>query len=312
MTISNKPITELDFTGVRNQLREYLKGQTRFKDFDFAGSNMAVLLDVLAYNTYQNNFYTNMAISEMFLDSASRRDSVVSHAKELNYLPRSAKSAKAIVNLAIEVASNSSVVSLPKRSVFTATYQGRTFNFYTNKTHTLKRTATVSTNGGVVVNRYLGENIEVFEGRLVSETFFLTEDSPILALSNPNIDTDSIEVFVETDTGNEEYVYKKDIFGVQENDPVYYLQPEISNAYSIEFGRDKFGKQPALNQKIAVSYIISSTKAPNVASTFSYTFNGARTQVVTVSAASGGRGRENADGRALRFEVPVQELRVHR
>jgi hypothetical protein len=102
------PITELDFFRVKNQLKEYLRADPadRFKDFDFEGSNMSVLLDVLAYNTYQNNFYTNMAISEMFLDTAQMENSIVSHAKELNYLPRSSTSAVSTVNISITDTAN--------------------------------------------------------------------------------------------------------------------------------------------------------------------------------------------------------------
>ena len=90
------PITELDFDAIKSQFRTYLQTQTQFKDYNFEGSNMSVLLDVLAFNSYQNNFYTNMALNEMFLDSAVLKNSIVSHAKELNYIPRSRKSAIAL------------------------------------------------------------------------------------------------------------------------------------------------------------------------------------------------------------------------
>ena len=102
------PITELDFFQAKNQLKTFLRNDPsgKFRDFDFEGSNMSVLLDILAYNTYQNNFYTNMAISEMFLDTAQLENSVVSHAKELNYLPRSATSARAVINVAIDDPTN--------------------------------------------------------------------------------------------------------------------------------------------------------------------------------------------------------------
>src|SRR5210317_438486 len=94
-------ITELDFESNKQQFIDYLKSQSQFKDYDFEGSNMSVLLDVLAYNTFMNKYYTNMAINEMFLDSAVLRNSVISHAKELNYLPRSMQSAKAVVRVEI-------------------------------------------------------------------------------------------------------------------------------------------------------------------------------------------------------------------
>jgi len=113
--MATKPINELDFTAIKQQFISHLQNQTQFKDYDFTGSNMNVLLDVLAYNTYQNNFYTNMAINEMFLDSAVLKNSTVSHAKELNYLPRSRTSAKAVVNISIvDETEPSKNITIPK------------------------------------------------------------------------------------------------------------------------------------------------------------------------------------------------------
>lgn len=96
-------ISELDFDAVKTQFKQYLQSQTQFKDYNFEGSNMSVLLDVLAYNTYQNNFYTNMAVNEMFLDSAVLRNSIVSHAKELNYLPRSRGRQRPLLKLQLQM-----------------------------------------------------------------------------------------------------------------------------------------------------------------------------------------------------------------
>ena len=101
MANSSISLTHLDFNEYKSSLKSYLTEQEEFKDYDFDGSNLSVLLDVLAYNTYQNAFYMNMVSNEMFLDSARLRDSVISHAKELNYLPRSFTSAKAVIQLII-------------------------------------------------------------------------------------------------------------------------------------------------------------------------------------------------------------------
>ena len=101
MATPKTPITELDFDSIKSQLKTYLQTQTQFKDYNFEGSNMSGMLDVLAFNTFQNNFYTNMTMNEMFLDSAVLKNSIVSHAKELNYIPRSRKSAKATVRVTI-------------------------------------------------------------------------------------------------------------------------------------------------------------------------------------------------------------------
>ena len=124
------PITELDFESIKNQFKVYLQTQTQFKDYNFEGSNLSALLDVLAFNSYNNNFYTNMALNEMFLDSAVLKNSIVSHAKELNYIPRSRKSAKATVNLRIEdTVTADSTISIPRYFALSANFQGESYNF---------------------------------------------------------------------------------------------------------------------------------------------------------------------------------------
>ena len=108
------PVTNLDFFETKAALKTFLSNQTRFADYDFEGSNMNVLLDLLSYNTFYNNYYYNMAISEMFLDSAQERNSMISHAKELNYLPRSRRSAKAIVTFNINANQAGNFFIIPK------------------------------------------------------------------------------------------------------------------------------------------------------------------------------------------------------
>ena len=135
-------ISELDFEAVKSQFKEYLQSQTQFKDYNFDGSNMSVLLDVLSYNTFQNNFYTNMAINEMFLDSAVMRNSVVSHAKELNYLPRSRRSAKAVVTVTFtDSTATGQSITIPQYSPFTTIHNGENFEFVTDKAYVAKKTA---------------------------------------------------------------------------------------------------------------------------------------------------------------------------
>ena len=132
--MATKPINELDFATIKDQFITHLQGQTQFKDYDFTGANMNVLLDVLAYNTHLNSFYTNMAINEMFLDSAVVKNSVVSHAKELNYLPRSRKSAKAVVNVTLrDSTETSATIVIPKFTEFTASFENNNYTFLTNQ-----------------------------------------------------------------------------------------------------------------------------------------------------------------------------------
>lgn len=299
--MANRPITELDFFRIKEQLRLFLRDQTKFKDYDFEGSNMAVLLDLLSYNTYKSNFYTHMALSEMFLDSAQLENSIVSHAKELNYLPRSAKSAKAIVNITIKNSNEvGAAITIPKNSRFTTTYQGRNFTFYTRKSYVATRTTG---------DLFAVGCVELFEGELVREAFVFSPDKYAYVLENEGVDTSSITVSTDDDTL--EYVYKKDIFGVTATDPVYYIEPSFDSKYAITFGRNVFGRNPNTDSEVVVRYQISSGTLPNGSSRFSSTdFSNAIIEVVTP--AQGGADKESITD--IKFFAPksiqIQERAV--
>lgn len=282
--MAQTPIVELDFFQIKDQLKAYLKGQSRFKDYDFEGSNMSVLLDILAYNTYQNNFYTNMAISEMFLDSAQLTSSVMSHAKELNYLPKSATSSRAEVNLRIVAnLNNIANISIPAGQKFTTNYNGGVYNFYTDQTH-------IATLRAGSTEVYEVNCVPVYEGELVEEAFFLTENRTSLDISNENVDISSVRVFVNNRT--EEYQFRSSIFGVQPDEKVFYIEPTLTGGYSVTFGRDSFGKQPSISDDIRISYRVCSGEAPNGASKFTTLFK-YPVSVTTFSSASGGGDKES-------------------
>jgi len=280
------PITELDFFQAKNQLKEFLRNDPggRFRDYDFEGSNMAVLLDVLAYNTYQNNFYTNMAISEMFLDSAQLENSVISHAKELNYLPRSAVSSMALVNVTIRDPENTdSTIVIPENTRFTTSQSGERFNFYTKDRYVARR---------VGIN-YVAENVEIYEGEIIDEAFFVTEGRKSIRLINQSIDTASIRVFENFDQPLDriEYVFKNDIFGVAPTDPVFYLQPSADGTYEVSFGLNRFGKEPPINAQVRVLYRITNGESANGACRFTSSF-APNVTVTTISNAASGAAPE--------------------
>lgn len=291
------PITELDFDNIKSQLKSYLRQQDKFVDYNFEGSNMSVLLDVLAYNTYQNNFYTNMAINEMFLDSALLRNSVVSHAKELNYLPRSRRSAKATVTLTIrdnDGVLEGQTVSIPAYTDFNSTFQGENFNFVTAQTYVARKTG---------VGVYQAANIELFEGEYLTsferEGFIVDADGILrVAITNENADTDSFEVFVDaeaTDDANV-YLYAKDIFGIGPKDKVFYVEPYLDNRYSIYFGGNVYGEQPSEFEDVRVRYRICSGTEANGASVFTTNFiDNVTATVTTLVAANGGQERESLE-----------------
>lgn len=302
--MANLPITDLDFISIKNQLKNYLKGQEKFKDYDFEGSNMSVLLDVLAYNTYQNNFYTNMAFSEMFLDSARNRNSVVSHAKELNYLPRSAKSSKATIDISLTSNTLSNSILLPVGSRFSTNYVGTNFIFATREAYLLNRVGTST--------RFDGKCIDIYEGNSLTETFFLEKEIDGATISNASVDIDSIKVSVQIEPNDlRAFTYTKDIFGIEQNDFVYYLQPAFDDKYAVTFGRGDYGYQPSPTQEITVSYTVSSGSTPNGAKIFR-SLDYPTSSITVVTPAAGGASSESVDD--IKFFAPkslqIQERAV--
>lgn len=294
---SNSPITELDFQQIKNNLREFLKGQERFKDYNFEGSNLSVLLDVLAYNTFQNGFFTNMAINEMFLDSALLRGSVISHAKNLNYVPRSKTSAKAKVNLTLSVNDNPSFVIIPSRTRFVAQCGNKTFNFYNEEA------VTVTPSAGV----YTYTGLDVYEGRYIQEFFNVTSDPLRCVLSNPTVDISSVKVYIKdsADSAVEtEYILKTSIFGNTPTSAVFYVQPYNDTQYEITFGLNTFGKQPTPGSIIRVDYRITAGSEANGVTGFTSASNVQGYPVtVTLNAESDG-GVEEEDISSIKYFAP--------
>ena len=296
-------ISELDFESIKTQFKNYLQSQTQFKDYNFDGSNMSVFLDVLAYNTFQNNFYANMAINEMFLDSAVLKNSVMSHAKELNYLPRSRKSPSAIVTVTITDSTIvGQTVTIPAYSDFATTYQGTSFNFVNAKTYVARKTEP-----GV----FVAENVEIFEGQMLAsferEGYFIGDDGILrVILTNENADTDSIEVFVDAEASEDQnqFIRKNDLFGVGPTDKVFYVEPYYDGRYTVYFGNNVFGLQPQAFEDIRVRYRITSGSEANGAFSFSLgaTLATSKISVETISAAQGGSERESLEN--IRFFAP--------
>jgi len=307
------PITELDFDAIKDQFKVYLQTQTQFKDYNFEGSNLSALLDVLAFNSYNNNFYTNMALNEMFLDSAVLKNSIVSHAKELNYIPRSRKSAKAIVDILItDTTSTESTITIPQYFALSANYQGESYNFVTNESYTARRTE---------VGKYVAQNVELFEGEMLvsfqKEGFIVDADGVLrVFLTNNEVDTDSIVVFVDAEATDDQNIFSRanTIYGVKPTDKVFYLEPYLDEKYSIYFGKNQFGLQPEEFEDVRVRYRICSGTEPNGANTFGNGFIGENGVVsaTVVQAASGGQERESME--SIRYFAPkslqVQERAV--
>ena len=294
---SNSPITELDFLEIKNNLKEFLKGQERFKDYNFEGSNLSVILDVLAYNTFQNGFFTNMAVNEMFLDSALLRSSVVSHAKTLNYVPRSKMSAKAKVNVTLSVNDAPSFVVIPSRTGFIAKCGNKTYTFYNEDAITVTPIAGVYSYAG----------LEVYEGRYIQEFFSVTSDPLKCVISNSNVDISSVKVYVRDSvdsTVETEYVLNTSIFGNGPTSTVFYVQSYNDDQYEVIFGLDAFGKQPTPGSVIRVDYRITNASDANGITSFSSSGNiQGYPASVTLNSESDG-GQEEEDTASIKYFAP--------
>ena len=240
------PYNQVDFFDTRDALITFLKNQDRFKGYDFEGSNMSVLIDLLAYNTYNTLQYYNMSLGEMFLDSAQLRNSVVSHAKELNYIPRSPRSASARVTVQLRSSQVSNTFIIPRGTRLLGRCGNITYDFLTDEAYAAERKEG---------NLFEVADVIVYEGRTIVEV--LPSDNTVI--SNPSIDTRSVRVFVN----GVEYRYSSTIFGVEPTDPVFYLQGEINGKYSIQFGENIFGFQPTATDEISVQYRITSGEEGN-------------------------------------------------
>ena len=294
-------VTEVDFADIKTNLKNYLRSQTQFNDYDFDGSNMSTLLDVLSYNTHYNAFYTNMLANEMFLDTAQQRDSVVSRAKELGYLTRSARGSSANVSITFAgVASNISEFELPKNTSFTTSISNRTFTFVTPESNIIRNV------GGAFTKA-----ITITEGTPVTHEFTVSTATPVkYIIPNENVDTRSIKVTVKkSSTSSVTTIYTRatNIREVNNQSTVYYLQETHDKQYEILFGTGSLGKPVEDGNIVQVEYRVCHGTQTNGANTFSFdsisitpSYSGATLAVNSV--ARGGVEIESID--SIKFNAP--------
>lgn len=298
-------LTNLDFDTHKNTLKQYLKSQDRFKDYDFEGSNINVLLDILSYNTFHNSFYLNMIGNEMFMDSAQLRDSVVSHAKELNYTPRSFKSAQANVNISVisqDISKRS--IAIPRGSTFTSPFTNKNYTFSTNENIVITDYI-INTNNSIT---FTGTNINLYEGYFVTDTFTFTSDkSQRFVLTNKNIDISSIVVNVIEDVGSSvlPHTRAQSLFNLNADSQIYFLQACENDQYEILLGDGVSGRRPKNNSIISIEYRISNGQLPNGCNVFNTdsTLDGESNIIVTTNtAAASGSVSENID--SIKYNAP--------
>lgn len=263
MANTSVSLIDLDFETLKNNLKTYLKrSDSPFKDIDFEGSNISQLLDILAYNTYINGFYLNMVGNEMFLDTALLRDSVVSHAKELNYLPRSFRSAQANVSFTVTPSSAMTSLLIPKGTSFTTKVGSNNYSFVTNESSTVDINA----------NNKFNVALTIYEGSFVTDsfTYSTSNSSQRFILSNPTIDTRSLTLSVVENNGANVFVYTRasTLLGLTSNSQIYFLQPAENSQYEIVFGDGIIGRIPKNGAIISAEYRTCNGELPNGARSF--------------------------------------------
>ena len=285
--------TNLDFDQIKTSIKDYLRANTNFTDFDFEGSNFSVLIDTLAYNTYITAFNSNMIVNESFLDSATLRENVVSLARNIGYVPRSKSAAKATVTFSIGTSAAEGQLILKAGLVCVGGVD--------NTTYTYSVPQDITTN--IVSNVATFENVDVFQGIYLTKQFTVdTSANQRFILNNADIDTSTIVVKV----GTREYKQIDNIVKVDSASEIYLLQEIADERYELLFGDGIIGKKLENGDVVQVSYITTQGSAGNGPSVFSYSgtttdstdsiVNSTSTvNVTTVSKASGGGDIESIE-----------------
>ena len=266
--------TNLDFDQIKDQIRQYLRSNSNFTDFDFEGSNMSILIDILAYNTYISAFNSNMVVNESFLDSATLRENVVSLARNIGYVPRSRKSAQAVINFDFKFNGNSNTVKLNKGLVCVGASNNTSFTF--SIPEDVIAASPVDQGSNILVNpprTAKFENLIVYQGTLLKKNFVVNGSlDQRFILENSFIDTESIRVFVRKGgaTAGLEYSRIDNITALDSTSNIYLIQEIKDEKYELLFGDGFFGTKLGDGDIIEVSYIITDGKAGNDGKFFSY------------------------------------------
>jgi hypothetical protein len=293
---SNKiAVTDLEFDAIKSNLKSHLSSQTQFQDYDFEGSGMDVLMDVLAYNTHYMGYYANMLANEMFMDTASLRESVVSHAKHLNVIPTSVVAPTAYLNMTFTPSNSPVSLTIAKDTKFTTSINASSYNFTTTKTTTITPVAGV----------YSVTNLPIKEGKIINKSYTvdLANTTQRFIIPNTNIDTSTIVVTVQNSANDSTTVTwtdgnSLDVTTIAIYQKVYFLQEVEEGKYELIFGDGTVGKQLADGNKIFIEYLVTSGVIANKASTFTAVgsvagLTSANYTLTISSAASGGASAES-------------------
>ena len=299
--------TNLDFDQIKTSLKDYLRANSNFTDYDFEGSNLSSIIDVLAYNTYINSYNANMISNEVFIDSATLRENVVALARNIGYTPRSRTAAKAIISFFVDTTgfTTKPVTLTIKKGIVTTSA-----SVFGSESYSFCIPSDITT--PVVDGIATFSNVVIYEGTFLTSNFTVSSETPAppsrYTLDNANIDTSTLEVLVrdtQSSTSSKKYVFSDTLIEVTDTSRVYFLQEIEDQRYELIFGDGVFGEKLKSLNYVEVSYITSSGEAANGVSSFN--FNGRIVDnnnnlvstgisiLSTVSESSGGKEIESVD-----------------
>ena len=294
-------VTELDFDDIKNNLKTYMKNQEEFKDYNFEGSALSTLVDLLSYNTHYLAMNANLAVNESFLDTATLRSSVVSHAKTLGYTPRSARAPIAYLDVTVNVnAANVPSVTMAKGTKFSTQLDGTTYSFTTNQALT-----TIPSNG---ILRF--SNVPVYEGSLVTTKYTVDTANPDkkYLLTSDRADTTTLKVSVQTSVADatiETYSLATDITQVNATSKSFFLQESDDGKFEVYFGDGVVGAKPVDGNIVILEYVVTNKGKANGANSFSGTTVGGYSDIVIATLVAAQGGAEPETIQSIKYNAPL-------
>jgi len=294
-------VSELDFDKIKVNLKTFLQSQTQFQDYDFEGSSLSILLDVLSYNTHYLSYIANMSTNEMYLDSADIRKNIVSLAKMLGYTPTSPRAPRAYVDVVVNNATGSSV-TMQKGTVFSTTVDAVEYQYVTNED------ITITPVNGI----YKFENVPLYEGTLVTfkYTYDVNDTDQKFLIPSSSADTSTLKVTVQTsntDTTQSIYTLAGGYNNVSSETKAFFIQEGSSNKYEIYFDDGVTGKKLDDGNVIILEYVITNTVNSNGASKFSLSGNvGGFTNVTLTTESNSSGGAIGETNESIKFNAPLQ------
>ena len=292
-------ISQLDFDNIKANLKRYLSNQNQFKDYDFEGSGMAVLLDLLSYNTHYLSYHANIAANEMFIDTADIRESIVSLAKALGYTPNSPRAAEADINVVVNGATGATL-TMNAGTQFTTTVDGVSYNFVTTSSTTIAPTDGV----------YTFSNLKIKEGTYVTfnHTADTTDVDQKFLIQSVNADTSTLIVKVQnsdTDTTVNTYTKATSITELDSTSKVYFLQESEDGKFEVYFGDGVIGKAIEDGNIVILQYVVTNKTAANGASSFALSGNiGGFSDVTITVNSNAANGAEAESKESIKFNAP--------